>query len=588
MSENELGLFGKSDKPDHESAWELYQKGDDFNRQIRLYDTVRVNQNFYIGRQWEGVEANGQPTIQENFLKRVVGFQTATVTTDNINVNASALAATPNTDELIEPVRIVNEEFQALTERNRVPSMLREFTRNAAVDGDGCTYTYWDTTVRNAAGRMGDIRTEVIDNTRVFFGNPNDRHVQTQPFIQIVSREITRRVKLRAKQNKMKDWERIKPDEDATEQTDNVKLTDDKTTVILTMWKDEETGEVWAYESTQDAGVREPWKLGIKLYPITWLNWDYVKDCYHGQAMITGLIPNQISVNQMWSMSAIWAKRGAFPKTVYNKTLISKWDNRVGSAIGIAGGDINNVAKILDGQPLNPMISNMISQLVKDTQESMGATGTAMGEGRADNTSAIIALQRAAATPSELTKQNLYETVEELFRIYLEFMAEYYGKRTVDMDPPDELVQKAAMLGVQLPDKLPMEFDFKTLKDHPMTIKLDVGASSYYSEIASIQTLDNLLRDGHINVIQYLERIPDGYIPARRALVAELKSQQAAMQAQQAMMGGMDMGGMEPPPAPATGGSPMENVEKPSIPGGSGYSQLQRVINKTGDTKSVI
>lgn len=50
MSENELGLFGKSDKPDHESAWKLYQKGDDFNRQIRLYDTVRVNQNFYIGK----------------------------------------------------------------------------------------------------------------------------------------------------------------------------------------------------------------------------------------------------------------------------------------------------------------------------------------------------------------------------------------------------------------------------------------------------------------------------------------------------------------------------------------------------------
>jgi hypothetical protein len=70
--------------------------------------------------------------------------------------------------------------------------------------------------------------------------------------------------------------------------------------------------------------------------------------------------------------------------------------------------------------------------------------------------------------------------------------------------------------------------------------------------------------------------------------VAELKSQQAAMQAQQAMMGGMDMGGMEPPPAPTTGGSPMENVEKPGIPGGSGYSQLQRVINKTGDTKGVI
>lgn len=587
MNDIELGLFGKSDRPNHESAWKLYQKGEEFNQRIRLHDTVRVNENFFIGKQWEGVEANGQPTIQENFLKRVVGFQVATVTTDNITVNASPLAATENTDELIQPVRIVNEEFQALAERNRIPAMLRSFTRDAAVDGDGCTYTYWDTTVKNAAGRKGDIRTEVIDNTRVFFGNPNDRHVQTQPFIQITSREITRRVMLRAKRNKMPNWDRIEPDDDSTAQTDDVKLTDDKTTVLLTMWKDEETGEVWAFESTKDCGVRKPWSLGIKLYPVTWLNWDYVKDCYHGQAMITGLIPNQISVNQMWSMSAIWAKRGAFPKTIYNKTLISRWDNRVGSAIGIAGGDVNNVAKIVDGQPLNPMIANMITQLVKDTQESMGATGTAMGEGRADNTSAIIALQRAAATPSELTKQNLYESVEDLFRIYLEFMGEYYGKRTVDMDPPDELLQKAAMLGVQLPEKLPMAFDFKTLKDHPMTIKLDVGASSYYSEIASIQTLDNLLRDGHISILQYLERIPDGYIPARRALLAELKSQLAAQQAMQAAMPPM-ADGMEAPPGLTTGGNPMAGVGPPSIPGGSGYGQLQRVVNKTGDTKGVI
>ena len=587
MSENELGLFGKSDKPDHESAWKLYAKGQEFNQSIRLDDTVKVNENFYIGRQWEGVEANGLPTPQENFLKRVVGFTVATVTTDNITVNASALAATENTDELIEPVRIVNEEFVRLSERNRVPALLRAFTRDAAVDGDGCTYTYWDSDAKNRHGGKGDIRTEIIDNTRVQFGNPNDRRVQTQPYIQIASREITRQVKLRAKKNGAKDWEAIVPDSESTEQTDQAKVTDDKTTVVLTLWKDEESGEVWAYESTKDSDVREPWKLGIYLYPITWLNWDYVKDCYHGQAMITGLIPNQIVVNRLWAMSALHATKGAFPKYVYNKTLIAKWDNRVGSAIGIAGGDINNVAKVIDGAPLNPQVSNMITQLVKSTEESMGATGTAMGEGRADNTSAIIALQRAAATPTELTKQNLYESVEDLFRIYLEFMSEYYGKRMVDMEPTEEMQQQAAMLGIPLPETIPMEFDFKTLKDHPMTIKLDVGASSYYSEIASIQTLDNLLRDGHINVVQYLERIPDGYIPARRALVAELKQQQMAMQAQQAMMGGMPgMEGAAPMPE-MTGGSPMAGVGKPEIPVGKGYGALQRAINQTGDARGI-
>jgi len=47
---DELGLFGRSDKPDHETAWKLYEKGQDFNRQIRLEDTVRVNENFFIGK----------------------------------------------------------------------------------------------------------------------------------------------------------------------------------------------------------------------------------------------------------------------------------------------------------------------------------------------------------------------------------------------------------------------------------------------------------------------------------------------------------------------------------------------------------
>ena len=51
-----------------------------------------------------------------------------------------------------------------------------------------------------------------------------------------------------------------------------------------------------------------------------------------------------------------------------------------------------------------------------------------------------------------------------------------------------------------------------------------MGASSYYSEIAAIQTLDNLLTGGHISALQYLERIPDGYIPARRALINEMKA----------------------------------------------------------------
>jgi len=56
-------------RPDAESVWKEYQKGLGFNAQQNLYATVRTNENFFIGRQWEGVEAGGLPTPVFNFLK---------------------------------------------------------------------------------------------------------------------------------------------------------------------------------------------------------------------------------------------------------------------------------------------------------------------------------------------------------------------------------------------------------------------------------------------------------------------------------------------------------------------------------------
>ena len=60
-----------------------------------------------------------------------------------------------------------------------------------------------------------------------------------------------------------------------------------------------------------------------------------------------------------------------------------------------------------------------------------------------------------------------------------------------------------------------------------MLLKIEVGASSYYSEIASMQTLDNLLQSGQIDIVQYLERVPDSYVPGRRKLIEEKKQEPA-------------------------------------------------------------
>ena len=558
--------------PTHEQGWKLYQRGVSYNASIGLNDTVRANENFFIGKQWEGVQANGLPTPVFNILKRVACFTVATISSDNVKIAAAPLAATARTKQLIEPSRILNEELDALTEINKIPSLMREFARNAAVDGDGCTYTYWDPDEETGQDAKGAIKTEVVDNTRVFFGNPNDRHVQSQPYIIIESRAILGDVKAKARDNGFDTWADITTDDDAT-QPDHYKNLDDKVTLLLLMWRDKKTRRIWAYEFTEKSPVREAWDMGIKLYPITWLNWDYVQNSYHGQSMITGLIPNQIFINRSWAMSQLSLMTTAYPKIVYDKTRITKWDNRIGAAIGINGGDVNSVARNIDPATISPQVSQFIRDAIEQTEESLGATSVALGDTRPDNTSAIIALQRAAATPSEITKQNLFQSIEDLYRIYLEFIAEYYGTRLIDIAPPAELQDVYAMAGQDMPTEITVEFDFKQLKGLPMRMKLDVGASSYYSEIASIQTLDNLLRMGQIDVLQYLERIPDGYIPARRELIDDIKNQRQAQMQQ-----------MQPPAA--EGGD--VSATQPELPTGGGYSALQRKVNETGTTEGVV
>ena len=66
------------------------------------------------------------------------------------------------------------------------------------MDGDGCLYTYWDPDVETGQPSKGAIKTEVLMNTQVLFGNPNSRDVQSQPYIMIERRMLVSEAKKRA------------------------------------------------------------------------------------------------------------------------------------------------------------------------------------------------------------------------------------------------------------------------------------------------------------------------------------------------------------------------------------------------------
>lgn len=562
--------FGKKITPEQVQA--EYQKMLGYNTAVNLDETVRANENFFIGKQWEGVDAKGLPTPVYNFLKQVVLFSVANITTDNIKMQATPLACERTPEDVERVAEIVNKEFDRLFEFNRVPNLVREYMRNAAVDGDSCLFTFWDDTVDAGFGLRGGIRTEIVDNMRVGFGNTACRDPQKQPYILIERREMTKELRRAAQEAGNPHWNDIQPDTES-HNTDSYKNSSERSTVLLRMWKERKTGTVWACEVSGRVMLREPWDMGLRLYPVTWINWDYIPDSYHGQALVTGLIPNQIFVNKLFAMSMISLMTSAFPRTVYDKTRIPKWNNAVGAAIGVNGGDVSGVAKIIDPAQISPQIAQFIQTSVEYTRQFLGATSAALGETRPDNTSAIIALQRAASIPSEITKQNLYKSIEDLGRIYLDFMAAYYGERKVQVSMPDVGSDILAFAGKDPEELETVLFDYGILNDMPMALKLDVGASSYWSEMASVQTLDNLLMQDKITIEEYLERIPDGYIPKRQELIASRK--QAA---QQQMM---------QPEGPSTGGTPETGAlvdigQKTPIRGGGGFGDLQRKVMQTG------
>lgn len=386
--------------PNCEEIVKRYEAGFDFNQRIKLYDKVKVNEDFFIGNQWEGVQSNGLPTPVFNMFKRVINFQVSTITSDNMAIQVTGMPSTSGytQSQLDRICEVINHQIAAIMERNKIVAKNREFMRNAAVTGDGCMHFYFDPTVENGQPVKGEIKAEILDNLRVMFGNPNCRDVQRQPYIIIARRELVEDVKWRIEDlkemgredketyTKVQNPEDIQPDSEKF-QNEYDSYTDDKVTVLTYYFKNRETNTIWAIETTEKQIIREAYDTELSLYPLIWINWDYIRDCYHGQAMVTGLLANQKFINKMFALVSVSMLTTAFPKYVYDRTKIRNWSGDVGTAIGVSG-NVNDVAKVIEGASVSPQIAQFIEMSFDKTHSLLGASDVAMGDSRPDNTSA--------------------------------------------------------------------------------------------------------------------------------------------------------------------------------------------------------
>ncbi|MBR5859555.1 MAG: hypothetical protein IKZ05_06485 [Clostridia bacterium] len=495
--------------------WELYEKGKEYNHSVNLYENVNIFERFYRGDQWENVQTNGLPTPVFNIFKRIISYFVSSIMQTSIRLRYGSVSpAVKLPYDVSGAVKKLNDIVDSRWEKTKMNDLLANALTDAAISGDAVAYTYWDSDVKTGQAFKGDFVTVLIDNTNVFFGDPNSKDVQKQPYILIAQRETVESLRAQAKANGIPQHEldKIVPDSDTSTLSGDMaknELEGTKCISLIKLWKDE-NGHVLYRKSVKNTIIKHSTDTQLSLYPVAFFNWSAVKNSWHGTSVGHGLIDNQRFINKGYAMVMKHLMDTAFSKVVYDSTLLDSWSDRVGEAIAV-NGPVESVAKVL---PCGTMQSGMLDFLrmtVADTKEFLGATDAALGNVAPNNTSAILALQSASAIPLENVKRNLYQFVEDIGLIWLDFMLSCYDdRRLIDVGGEYE------------------SFSLSHLKNALFSCRVDVGAASYWSEISALNTLDSLLKLGKISTVQYLERIPEGLIPEKERLIEEIRAQENA------------------------------------------------------------
>ena len=512
--------------------WKEVERRRDYNVKIGYYNRVDTNIAFCEGRQWGNVQANGLDTPVMNIIKPTRDYKVSSLMSQPVkgrfNVEYIEDGSVDEKDQqILELVEKMNNFIPVKWDKEKMESKLRECMQDGFTTGDYAIYTYWDKNYDTKQDVKGDFKCDVISGNDVLFSNPNNRNVEGQDDIIILGRDTVKNLKEEAKNNKIPESEimKIAGDKDTeygagdynkielSSQNDN-----DKATYAIKYYKKD--GKIYYSKSVKGSYICKDKSTLNTRFPLAWGNWEKVRGSFHGISPVTNIIPNQKYINKMYAMIMLWTKFNALGKTIYDGNRITSWSNSIGSAIKV-NGDISNAVQQLQPGNLNAGIFQFLELVTSETLKSIGVNDVIMGDVRPENTSAIIAIQKQSAVPLENQQAHLHQFVEDIYLIWADFIMQYYiHDRKISQEIDGE--------------KGYTDFDATMLQDKLIGVTIDIGSSSHWSEIASDQTLENLLSSGHLSLIQFLERMSDGKIPQKDKLIEEIKEKMEMEQQQQA------------------------------------------------------
>lgn len=512
--------------------WEEYQSLVNYMVENNVYDTVKTNERFFNGNHWEGLKdiQISKPTM--NLLQRIGKYQIANLGSNDVGILIESLIGN---EALNENLKVVSKEVKRIIEVAKILETSRLAIRDGFVDGASYMMQMFDADYETGQDSKGTITNELIDMRRVLFGNPYSNNIQKQPYIIVVLRQYIKQVREEAKNHGCKNYEDIIGDTDDNYDDDKgnklctvlIKLMRKKKTIQvekrlvdengqeIIMLENKEVSTIHFVKTTKDAVIIPETDLGYSRYPISRFGWDNRKDSFLFDTPLTWNIENQVFVNKMYAYIQEYIKTVGIPKKIIDVTKVA-FDDLNEDTIGIAGIDL--MGKFMDYAKAPDFSNQVISVIEKveyEMEKNMGVNDAALGNVRPENTSAIIALQDAAAVPLEIQKQNLKEMWEDTIRNIIDIMTTCYHQRYLSTE-----------------DNKTILVDFDELKGINYNLNVDTGSSQQYSEIVAINNLSSLLNGGHIDLDTFVSLVPNKMVGGNKIPLKQYAEEQKKLQSQ--------------------------------------------------------
>ena len=499
----------------HTLAWQLYEAGKEHKRRLGLYTTVRQNEKFYRGEQWKAT-GDDLPRPVFNVVRRITDYLVGSIAPSNPSIHYTDdrlpfLDVASVRERVLEGISLLNRNADYRWTQNRMGELSQRALLDAAVTGDAIFYCWWDDSCDCGQPFCGDIRTELVPNLNFFPADPYRADIQSQDYILLSGRATVASLRREAMEAGMDplEAEKITADDDvdavAAERTFTGSAS--RATYLLHFYR--EDGEVVFEKSTRTHLIKRS-KTGLRYYPAAYFSWYPTMGSFHGTSPISEILPNQRYINSAYAMVMKHMSDTAFSKIIYDKSRIPEWTNEVGEAIAaMGGGSVSDAVAVVGVGELQEGYLDLIESVIENTKSMLGATDSALGDERASNTSAILALQEASHVGLRGVETRLERCIGELASVWADMLCTYsHPERMLPVNEGGEVVARRV--------------DYKLLRRELLHATAEAKGNDRFTPSATVSVLTHLLDRGHITIEDFLRHLPNGCLSDKNALLQSI------------------------------------------------------------------